>query len=153
MKQIVMAASLAGILFGVFLAAPKTAEAQACPSSYRWSAYGHRCVRRCAPTQYYSYRDGRCLTRTRRYRACPQNHYWNSASHRCVRRAVCRRGSYYNYRDGRCRPLRVRCSAGSYYDAIRQRCQSRCPAGWRWTGRRCQSTCAPGQRYAPRLAR
>jgi hypothetical protein len=137
----------------VSLAAPERAEAQVCPRGYRWSKFARHCVRSCPRTHYFSYTEGRCRRRSRRYRRCPASHYWSYGARRCIRRATCPAGFYYSYRLARCKRLRVRCGHGSYYDVYTRKCRQRCPAGWRWSGARCVSRCSAATRWAPRFGR
>ena len=129
------------------------AEAQVCPSGYRWSGIAGRCIRSCPPGSYYSYVTGRCRRRTRYYRKCGPGRYWSHAQRRCMRYRRCGRGFYFSYSENRCKPLRRTCSFGQYYDSYARRCRSRCRPGWRWTGSRCVasrpvSRCGPGWRWS-----
>jgi hypothetical protein len=132
------------------LAFAPSAEAQMCPSGYRWSSWSRRCVPSCPSGYYYSYVSGRCRLRERDWRSCPSGYYWSYSLHRCKRYRRCPSGYFYSYRYARCRRLARTCPFGSYWNAYTRRCASRCPTGYRYTGTRCvrlASSCGYGYNW------
>jgi len=130
------------------------AEAQVCPSGYRWDSSQGVCVQGCPSGYYFSYLTGRCRLRGTYYRRCGSGYYFSYAQRRCVRYRRCPTGFYYNYRLARCERAARNCGYGYYWNYYSRRCIKRCPSGWTWTGSRCRANrpaCGAGMRWNGRV--